>query len=78
MKKEFFWTCVNNPFKDIEILSEVIDNAKEISFKEFVKECNIEKEILEEMIIYWSPSFSFWKNGDIYFYVWSAIEHFYE
>lgn len=89
--KEFFWTCVENPFDSDERLSEVIDWWIEIKAREFIMNCNLyDVEILRDIIKYWEPSFTFYKfktndtyliddslNDYIYFYIWSAIEHFY-
>ena len=40
MKKDFYWTCVENPFEDVDELEEIIDNARQIKRETFLKNCN--------------------------------------
>lgn len=75
-KKEFLGTCVGNPFGRIETLVEIIDNAKEITKETFLKHCSVHSDILKEFRTY-PNDYGFYKNSNVYFYTWSAIEHFY-
>ena len=75
--KEFIGSCVSNPFTDMEKLTDTIDNAEDITLREFIKECDVNLETLRSMIIF-PTSYTYHKNGDIYFYVNSAIEHFFQ
>jgi hypothetical protein len=69
-------TCINNPFKSLERLEEVINKAKRISKKVFFYHCAVPELIALDMKQY-PNDFEFYKNGEVYFYKWSAIEHFY-
>lgn len=75
--KIFKGDCVHNPFETSDKLIEIIDRAREIKKHTFFKHCLIEAQIVAEM--YKFPNdFRFFKSaGGIYFYQWSAIEHFY-
>ncbi len=78
MKKFFQGTCVENPFRNVEELSEVTENAEEIEMREFIKNCQVDDvKTLSEFIEFGKPSFRFYKNNNIFFFVWSCIEHFY-
>jgi len=77
--KQFIWDCTNSPFEDADTLSDIVDKAVEITPREFLLECEIDsKEILTDIIVYWSPSYTFYKSWDTYFYMWSAIEFLYQ
>ena len=74
--KEFIGICIDNPFKSIEKLTDVIDAGIEISIRTFKNLCDVsEKEF--QMFKKYPNDFRFYKTKDIYFYQWSAIEHFY-
>ena len=75
--KEFIGTCVDNPFLEASVLSEVISNATEITRRAFLKNCFIDKGLMADMRRFPNDYF-FAKSSDIYFYEWSAIEHFYQ
>lgn len=82
-RKEFIGTCVENPFKDIGTLTDIVENrAKQISRKAFLQQCDIPVELQKEMREY-SHDYEFYKSEMpftkqvVYFYTWSAIEHFY-
>ena len=77
MKKKYFGNCVDNPFNTPENLCLVIDNAKEITKQAFMRNCFIEKGIKGDMKDF-PNDYTYYKNGDIYFYVWSMIEYFYK
>ena len=74
--KEFIGTCVENPFGRIETLVEVTENAQEITKPTFLRKCCIHPDTLKEMRQY-PNDYEFYRFKDIYFYTWSAIEHFY-
>jgi len=84
MKALPIWDCSSNPFETEDEFTKTCEEAEEISLKEFIIACDVEKDILSEMIIYWKPSFSYWRykywdnEGYTYFYIWSAIEFFYQ
>ncbi len=92
MLKHFFGTCVDNPFDNYDELSEVIDNAREISKRQFLIHCNVENDDilyglnmpLKKQFKEWPNDFAFYvfENNinyeDIYFFTHSAIEHFYK
>lgn len=73
--KQFLCDCVN-PVWSTNKLSDIIDNAKKISKKEFLANCDID-EITLKQIKEFPHDLEFFKNGEIYFYTWSAIEYFY-
>ena len=75
--KEFIGTCVENPFGRIETLVEVVDNAIEIIKQTFFRHCFVHPEIAAQIRQY-PYDYEFYKYRNIYFYVWSAIEHFYK
>jgi len=76
-KKTLIGTCVDNPFREMEKLEKIIDEAKKISKRTFFKRCEIALEI-EEDIKRFPNDYEFYKYQEIYFYRWSAIEHFYK
>lgn len=48
--KELIGTCVGNPFDDMGILANVVDNyAKPITKRTFLKHCAVPKELLKDM-----------------------------
>jgi len=75
--KQPIGTCIDNPFGSRERLEKIMTGAKKISRKEFLEVCDVPSEIVIEMKEYYDD-FEYYKNGDIYFYIWSAIEHFYQ
>ncbi|GAG98572.1 unnamed protein product [marine sediment metagenome] len=75
--KEFIGNCVKNPFNYINILAEIVDKAKEITKKTFLKYCIITDKQKSKMKEY-PNDYTFWKNRNIYFYRHSGIEYFYE
>ena len=77
MKGEFIGTCVENPFDRIELLVEVVENAKEITKRTFLKNNCVHPDIIKEMRRF-PNDYMFYRNKNIDFYEWSAIEHFYE
>ena len=74
--KEFIGTCVENPFRRIETLVEIVDNAQEITKQTFLKHCFVHPDLLADMRRF-PNDYSFWKCKNVYYYEWSAIEHFY-
>ena len=81
--KEFIGSCVENPFEDVNKLSEVIDGGIEITEEEFLRVCDVGdmdlfKEPIKISFKNYPQSFSFYKNGEIYFFENSAIEYFFK
>lgn len=75
-------SCVNNPFKSVARLSKIIDEAKTISKKEFLENCDIEDFKIYDMkfkraIKEFPNDFEFFRNGKIIFFTHSCIEHFF-
>ena len=75
-EKEFAGTCVENPFGRIETLAEITENARTISKKKFFDNCFIHPDIVGQTRKY-PHDYEFYQYKDIFFYTWSAIEHFY-
>ena len=74
--KQFIGDCVENPFGRIETLVKITEGATSISKLSFLKQANIPPSILSDM--HQSPNdYKFYRYSTIYFYTWSAIEHFY-
>ena len=74
--KQFIGDCTSNPLADVNVLSDVIDNAVEITKRTFLKYCDVNEELLKDMRRF-PNDYTFYKNGSLYFYQWSAIEYFY-
>ena len=83
MKKEYFWNCWNNPFDTEEEFTDTCEKWEEVSLKQFVVACDVEKNTMRDMIVFWKPSYTYWKykykdNEEYtYYYIRSAIEFFY-
>ncbi len=75
--KEYIGNCVSNPFDSVEILSTIIENGKKVSKKKFLGVCDIYYAIINSMKEY-PQDYEFYKSGEIYFYVHSAIEYFFK
>lgn len=79
----FQYTCVEMPEWLLKQFENIENNAKEINIKEFLTNTELNDwEILRDMIVYdyWNNYVFFksnYKGYPIYYYVWSAIEHFY-
>ena len=79
-----FGSCVDNPFDSVDELIEIIDNATEITFEEFIVECDTSglgfefDQCLKCTMRDYPNDFSYYRNEGIYFYVHSAIEHFFK
>lgn len=81
-KKTMIGTCVNNPFDNIEELTKVIDNSKDISQKTFLKRCEIAglrvfDMPLPEALRDFPNDFEFYRYRNIYFFTHSRTEHFF-
>ena len=68
---------------DVNDLMNLIEEAKEITKEEFLKVCdmgslNLFNEPIIQSFNNYPNSFSFWKNGDIFFFENSRIEYFYK
>ena len=74
--KNLIGTCVDNPFGSVEKLDEVIDNAKPISKAHFFRSCNVPQALRADARRF-PRDYTFYQNGNIMFYEWSRIEHFY-
>lgn len=77
MPKEFIGTCVDNPFGRVERLDHILDNAKKISKKRFLRECEIDKELVKDMRQY-PQDYQFFEYGRIMFFEHSRIDFFYK
>ena len=84
-EKVFIATCVNGlndeqfreyVAEDATLLAQLVDNSKEITKNTFLKNCFVEEEI-KKAIKQYPHDYCYYKNKNIYFYTWSAIEHFY-
>lgn len=76
MKRQYLCSCVH-PDPDIQdYMTDIIDNAIEISMDIFLDNCEVEPELLRTMIEY-SDDFMFYQSGEIFYYEHSAIEYFY-
>ena len=77
MRKYYIGSCVNNPFKSTEKLMEIIDKAREITIKTFLRNVSVAPHNREGFKEY-PNDYTFHKSGkDIYFFTHSAIEYFY-
>jgi len=74
--KEYQGCCVDNPFGRIELLVETVENAIEITKQTFLRHCFVHPDILAQMRQF-PNDYTFSKYKNIYFYTWSAIEHFF-
>lgn len=78
MKRTFAGTCVHNPFGSIENLQRIIDSGIKCNREHFFRECEVDDEI-KKMIKAFPRDFVFYRTkSGVYFYTWSAIEHFYK
>ncbi len=79
--KQFIGTCVENPFASVGDLCQVVETAKPIMRETFIKQCDTTPELRTEFRA-WLYDYEFYHYqgiiGNIYFYTWSAIEHFYK
>ena len=75
--KQFIGTCVGNPFSGVDELNKIVDSGRVISKKRFLSECDVDNCIISEMKRF-PYDYQFFKSDEIYFYEWSAIEHFYK
>ena len=74
--KEFIGTCVENPFGNIGALCRITDGGRRVGKKAFFSRCFVHPDIKRQMREY-PGDYNFYKYRDVYFYKWSAIEHFY-
>ena len=80
--KQFLCTCESPDYeglglKDVNDLIDFVDEAKEITSKEFLEDYIDGKE-LKIRINEFPNDFVFYKNNEIIFYTHSCIEHFYK
>ena len=76
MKKQYWANCVGWQF-GIETLVEITENAREITRQTFFKRVEIDVDNKKQMKMF-PDDYCYYKYKDIYFYEWSAIEHFYK
>ncbi len=79
--KQFLCDCTNPDYeelnlKDVNEFSDFIAEAKEISKNKFLDECQVDTET-KLMMFKFPHDFGFYKNGDVYFFTHSCIEHFF-
>lgn len=76
--KTFIGDCVGNPFRNIDKLSRVIDEARQITRRTFLKHCDVGEELKKQTLEY-PHDFSYWQfQNRIYFFTHSCIEHFFK
>lgn len=76
-KKEFIGTCVENPFRNLVQLQLVLDRKRRISQRTFLNDCIVSHPAKAMMKCY-PHDFAFYRSKNIYFFVHSAIEHFFK
>jgi len=71
-------TCVDNPFKELEILEDVIDTSREITKETFMRNVELDEDTRYQMRTF-SDDFTYYSNlkYGTYFFTWSGIEYFY-
>ena len=82
--RQFIGSCVENPFGDIGVLTNVVENhAKPISMRTFLKECPVADHLKRDMRQF-PGDYEFyrskmWLDNPCYilFFRHSAIEYFY-
>lgn len=75
--KQFIGDCITNPLGSVNVLSNVIEEARQIGKRAFLLHCDVPKEIKKDMRRF-PADYEYYKNGSLYFYTWSAIEYFYQ
>jgi len=70
-------TCVENPFQSIHALTEVIDRGKPVTRRHFLRTCEVDHGT-RSLMRRFPSSYVFYRSGQIWFYEWSRIEHFYQ
>ena len=75
--KHIWCDCVN-PAEELKpTLDELIDSGEEITGEEFFKHCEVNEKV-NKMIDDFPNDFTYWRNGNIYWFEWSNIEHFFK
>lgn len=79
--KQFFCDCTSPDYeelgvKDVNEFSDLINNSNNVTRKEFLDYCEIEGELRCSMFEY-PQDYDYFRNGEIYFFTHSRIEHFY-
>ena len=75
---DFRGTCIENPFERIETLVLIVENAKRIPFRAFIKACNPMPEHKKEFKKRLDNFKFFCYNGIFFFYdVKKDVEFFY-
>ena len=77
--QEYIGCCVDNPFKDVEELTRIIDESKQIGRTRFLSRCDINEELKHMMYIY-PHDFEYYHNlkEHVCFYTHSMIEYFFQ
>ncbi len=80
---EFIGTCIGNPFDDVGVLTDIVENkSQKIGRRHFLSQCDIPEEVAIEMRNY-PCDFEFFRSQvpfskeKVFFYRHSAIEYFY-
>jgi len=76
MKKSFIGSCVDNPFRSVEALTDVIEKGQPISRRRFIRNTILDEDIIANMR-YWINDYTYYLSGKIFFYEHSRIEYFY-
>lgn len=74
--KQAIGTCVYNPFGTVRELERVIDAGRKVSRRRFLMNCDVD-EATRAQIKQFPDDYEFFRSGAIWFFTWSAIEHFY-
>lgn len=66
----------NNPFKSLDELCIIIDEAEEITKAQFLAICKVTHKLARNMKQY-PNDYTYHRNREIYFYTHSAMQYFY-
>jgi hypothetical protein len=77
--KKYIGSCVENPFKSVNRLTEIIDSGKRIGLRKFMQNCEIAEDTIRDMKKF-SHDYMFHcsEKFDIMWYTHSCIEYFYK
>jgi len=85
-KRPFIGTCVENPFRDLDQLLQVINDAEEITMREFLSNTQASaEEVALPSIRFFKSRDYFWRSHpNVYFYTdylspheYAGVEHFF-
>jgi hypothetical protein len=74
--KAFLGTCIENPFESAAKLDQIIEDGRLMSKAKFLEQCDVDNLIIMD-IRRFPKDYTFYACGDIMWYEWSAIYHFY-